>query len=532
MGIALSILIPVSGLQRPVVAAERIYATYGALEESVSIDSLEKFAKQGKIDEEIDTYLQNLSPQQQARLQRILLTPINLSPVAVSQFLYTPIGETLLQRFGQIIQTGSGQPSFYAIRSALTLAAADQQGLTLLNVLRYFPTSGIQIKLGRSLQIVEELQALIEQTNQAIALVSRQSTTKALTTNQVNLSQLPDIRELGTFTWNKRTITLYDQQRDRRYLADLYLPITRKPVPVIVISHGLGSDRYDFAYLAEQLASYGFAVAVPEHPGSNTAQLRALLNGRSNEVTNPKEFINRPLDVKYLLDVLEQLDRSNPNFQLQTQQVGIVGHSFGGYTALALAGAEINFSQLQRDCKNLNGSWNASLLLQCQALQLPRTKYNLQDPRVKGAIAINPITSSIFGQTEISQIRVPVMLIASSADTAAPALFEQILPFTWLTNPNKYLVLIEGATHFSATGESNLDTDPIQLPPSITGPAPTLARDYIKALSVAFLETYIADSRQYRPYLSAAYVQDISQSPLGLSLVQFLQDNQLSQFVK
>jgi len=41
---------------------------------------------------------------------------------------------------------------------------------------------------------------------------------------------------------------------------------------VIVISHGLGSDRTSFEYLATALASY-FA-AVPEHPGSNAQQLR------------------------------------------------------------------------------------------------------------------------------------------------------------------------------------------------------------------------------------------------------------------
>jgi predicted dienelactone hydrolase len=75
----------------------------------------------------------------------------------------------------------------------------------------------------------------------------------------------------------------------------------------------LGSNRKTFEYLAQQLASYGFAVAVPEHPGSNSEQLRSLLAGRSDEVTQPREFIDRPLDVKYLLDELERLDAANPN---------------------------------------------------------------------------------------------------------------------------------------------------------------------------------------------------------------------------
>jgi len=39
------------------------------------------------------------------------------------------------------------------------------------------------------------------------------------------------------------------------------------------------------------------------------------------------EFINRPLDVKYLLD--ERRDKSDPSFQLNLQQVGVIGQSLG-----------------------------------------------------------------------------------------------------------------------------------------------------------------------------------------------------------
>jgi predicted dienelactone hydrolase len=112
--------------------------------------------------------------------------------------------------------------------------------------------------------------------------------------------------------------------------------------PVIVISHGLGSDRTSFEYLAQHLASYGFAVAVPEHPGSSAEQLRSLLAGRAKTVAEPNEFINRPLDIKYLLNQLARLDASNSSFQLNLQQVGVIGQSFGGYTALALAVCSLN----------------------------------------------------------------------------------------------------------------------------------------------------------------------------------------------
>lgn len=531
VGITLSLLLfPATGVQSA-LAADRIYATYGALERSVAVDNLAQFAKTGEIDGEISAYLGRLNPRQRQRLRRILNTPINLSPVAISQFLYSPIGETLLRRLGQIIQTEAGQPGFYAIRAALILAAAEKpQGFTPIDVLRHFPTNGIRVSVGRSLAVVEELQALIDRTKSAIAIVQQQSAA-AINPQSANFSQLPNLRQPGSFSWNKRTLELYDRSRDRAFVADLYLPqrSNYSGLPVIVISHGLGSDRNTFAYLAQQLASYGFAVAVPEHPNSNTAQLRSLLNGRASTVTPPREFIDRPLDVSYLLDVLAELDRTEPSFALNLQQVGVIGHSFGGYTALALAGAPLNFDQLQQECQNLDDTLNLSLLLQCRVLELPRVQYNLQDPRIKAAIAINPITSSVFGQAGLSKIKVPVTIVSSSADKVAPALPEQILPFTWLTANNKYLLLLAGGTHFSATDKSDPGTEPLPIPESIVGPEPALAHRYLRAWSVAFFATYIANSQQYLPYLSADYAQAISQPPLTLSLVRVLPANQFAQ---
>jgi len=533
VGMALSIwLLPTVGTMRPAQASERIYISYGALERSISVASLETYAKTGKINDELAPYTQRVNQQQLAQLRRVLLSRINLNAVAVSQFFYTPIGERLLERLGEVIQIKARQPQpgFYAIRAALILAADDPQGLTLLNLLRKFPTSGIEIDLARSLQISEDLEKLINQTNQAVALVSQQSATEATSQPQkVNFSRLPDLRRRGQFTWTKQTLTLNNPQRSLQFLADIYLPRSNVRAPVIVISYGLGEDRTTFEYLAQHLASYGFVVGIPQNPGSSAEQLQALLAGRANDVAKPSEFINRTLYVKLLLDELQRRSQSDPTFKVNVQQVGVIGQSFGGYTALALAGAPLNFKQLKKDCASLNNSLNLSLLLQCRALQLPPGQYNLRDERVKAVIALNPIASSVFGQASLSQIQIPVMLVSGSIDTIAPALSEQILPFTWLTTPKKYLVVLKGGTHFSTVGESKMDTGSVPLPPQVIGPDPAAARRYTNALSVAFFQTYVTGVPQYRSYLSASYAQAISQAPLGLSLVQSLTATQLTQ---
>jgi predicted dienelactone hydrolase len=527
--------VPTVGMMRQALTAERIYASYSVVERSISVAALEKYAREGILDDELAVYAQYVSPQQLEQLRRVLLTQIDLTPVAVAQFLYTPQGIILLERLGQIIQTEARQPGFYAIRSALILAAATPDGLTPLNVLRQFPTRSIRIDLARSLRIAEQLDRLVSQTAQAIALVQQDAMNAANIQQPIDFWQLPDLRERGSFSWNQQTLTLYDPRRNRRFLADVYLPLNlEKPAPVIVISHGLGSDRTSFIYLATQLASYGFAVAVPEHPGSNAEQLRSLLSGVAAEVAEPNEFINRPLDVRYLLNELERLRISDSRFRnINVQQVGVIGQSFGGYTALALAGAPLNFEQLQQDCSRLSDSplWNVSLLLQCRALELPSTAYVLRDPRVKAAIAINPITSSVFGEASIKQISIPVMIVSGSADTIAPTLAEQIRPFNWLTISDRYLAVIAGATHFSTIGEAAPGSEPIAVPPQVIGPTPEVARIYMSALSVPFFETYINDSPQYRPYLSSAYAQAISENLLPISLVRSL-STQFSQFLR
>ncbi|MCX7596336.1 MAG: alpha/beta hydrolase [Fischerella sp.] len=514
-------------VSRPVLGAERLTLSYGLVKRSIPIASLEIYARTGKIDDELATYFKYAPKGRLPQIREVLLTPIPLNAVQVSQFLYTPIGERLLEDLAEVVQGETRSTGLYGIRAALILAAADPGGFTLLNILRKFPSRDISINLVRALQIANSFQNLVDRTQEAIALINKQAQQEAIT-NPADLISFSRINLLlpGTYQWQKQTITLEDRSRERRFPADIYLPQVSIARPVVVISHGLGSDRTSFAYLAERLASYGFVVAVPEHPGSNTEQLQALLSGRSAEITNPREFIERPLDIKYLLDELSRQSQSHPGWQgrLNLEQVGVVGQSFGGYTALALAGAPINFQELQNNCPPVQDTFNVSLLLQCLTVELPEfNKYHLSDPRIKAAIAINPVISTVLGKDSLSQIKIPVMIVSSSADTAAPALPEQILPFTWLTTPNKYLVLVNGGTHFSMIARSPNDVLP--LPEQVIGPYPALAQRYINVLGVAFFQTYIANQPGYLPYLSANYISIISQPPLPISLVRALDFN-------
>ncbi|BAY22786.1 hypothetical protein NIES2100_25500 [Calothrix sp. NIES-2100] len=537
--LVLSIVLPIFAISNSVMAAEQVYGSYSALKLSLPINSLENYAQTGVIDDKLTIYQQYLPAKKLEELRRILVTPVKVNPVVVSQFLYTPQGEFILKRLAAAIKTRSAvggsaslsprsQPEFQTLRSAFIWAAGEPGGLTLLNLLRKYPTSSINIDLAHSMGIAGELEQIITETSRAIAEVSKKSNLEATTQESINFSQLPDLRQQGQFRAQEYILKFSDLSRQRELLTDLYIPHVKSPAPVIVISHGLGTDSSNFRYLANHLASYGFAVVVPNHSGTRQGNVNA----------DADEFTDRPLDVKYILNELEKANESDPRFQglLNLQQVGVFGQSLGGYTALALAGAEINFAQLHKDCQPeiLQDTWNMSLLLQCRALALNQGRVkelNLRDERVKAAIAVNPITSSIFGKTGLRQIQIPVMLVGSSDDTVAPALFEQILPFSWFANSQKYLVMLVGGTHFSTIGNGNQGNEVVGDMSQVIGDRPDLARHYINALSLPFFQTYVARIAKYSPYLNAGYAKAISSQPLSVSFVQSLQTTELAQAV-
>ncbi|MEH2050927.1 alpha/beta hydrolase [Nostoc sp.] len=523
----------------PGLGAERIsfyYPPFGDF--SLSVDSLETFAKVGKIDQDFSFYANRATPEQLAQLRDLLQQRFNITPTLVSQVTYSPIGEQLVKQLGRLLLTESRKNGFYAIRASLILAAADRDGLTVVNLLRKFPSNTIRVNFTEGLRIVDDLSQLIKRKDEVFASLHKEAIAQAATSN-IDFSKQPDLRSPGKFTWQKKTFELNDISRSRRLPVDIYLPsagsqntkeLSSPPFPLIVISHGLASDRSTFVYLAEHLASYGFAVAVLEHPGSNAERFQQYFAGLAGP-PDAAEFINRPLDIKYLLNELQRLDKSDPTLQgkLNFQQVGAIGQSFGGYTVLTLAGANINFEQLRQDCNPDNSSFNLSLFLQCQATELPPKNYELKDDRIKAIIAINPIDSSVLGQGGISQIKIPVMLVAGSQDVFAPPVFEQIRPFTWLSDSNKYLALIENATHFSAIAEPTPENDVLPVPSALLGPDRAAVYSYLNALSVAFLETHLLNRPEYRSYLQPSYGTFISKEPLNLSLLQSLSVDQFRQ---
>ncbi|BAY39138.1 hypothetical protein NIES2111_34880 [Nostoc sp. NIES-2111] len=516
----------------PVIAAERIefnYPPFGDFD--IATADLEVFVNEGKISKNFAFYANRANPEQLKLARDFLRTKFPLSPTLVSQFTYSPIGEKMLQRFGELIQTQNRQNGFYALRSALILSAASPEGLSLVNILKNYSSPSIRLNFSETVKTMGQLSELLQKRDVVIAKIQQIANQEATNSQSIDFNQRPNIRKSGGFNTTKITLNLHDRSRDgqsrtvleRKYDVDVYLPqsqsATSTPYPVIVISHGLADNRNGFVYLAQHLASHGFVVAALDHPVANSKQFQQFLAGIASP-PRPTELIDRPLDVKYLLDELQRLSETDSRFKdkLNLQQVGVIGHSLGGYTALALAGGTFDFAKIRQEC-NPNRSLNISTFLQCRALDLKPDNYSVKDDRIKAIMVMNPLGSVVFGQTGMSTIPVPVMMVAGSQDIFTPAVPEQIRPFTNLPNKDKYLAVIENGTHFSAQSDLPNGENVIPVPQGLLGPERKNVHTYMNALGVAFFQTYLSARQEYKSYLTPAYAQFISQSPLNLSLV-------------
>jgi predicted dienelactone hydrolase len=331
-----------------------------------------------------------------------------------------------------------------------------------------------------------------------------------------------DLEIPGQYSWQKRTLTYKNPHRQQTSLFDLYQPEIERPVPLIAISHGLASNRKTFAYLAKHLASYGFAVAVIEHDDISLAKFDRFLAG-IEPFPKANNLVDQPLDISSVLDRLE----SESNLDLD--QVGIVGQSFGGYSALALSGGKLIPDQSVAECQTEDDSdvlLDLSSLAQCTFNLLYKSPVQLRDPRVKAVIAINPM-AKIFGSTGMSEINTPTMIISGSNDLIMPPVAEQIEPFSWLKEKEKYLVLVKPATHFSFLQES-LGVLPV--PDDVVGPRPIYAYPALKTLTTAFFQVYLAQQPKYQTYLQRDRIPQLDNNTFELFIMRHLDPAELEHF--
>lgn len=516
-------------------AAETVVLNFGPFSRQIEVEALSTWADGGEIDPALASLLRRLNPDQQEALRTSLTRSRPVSVVPLSQWFHDPMGERSLWFLGKFVQTQARLNGYQALRAAIIAAAAETGELSLLEVIRQFPTGTLNLDLQQVQTSLRQINQDTELTRTVVSALRQQSETAIAQQPPLNLAALPDLTQPGPYETTRLSWVMEDPSRDRRYPVELVMPenlaAVGRSVPVVVISHGLGDRPESFLDIAAQVASHGFLVALPEHIGSSLTQQQAMLNGRSRESFRAAEFLDRPLDITTLLDELERRNPDTFGGRLNVDRVVAVGHSFGGYTVLALGGATVDFERLAQRCRpDVNLLVDAALALECRALELIDQPEALQrlgqagvkDDRVAVVMAFAPV-SNLFGPAGVANISVPTMLFSGAFDVLTPVVPQQVATFSWLTTGDRYLYLADNTSH--SPGLTRLTSDLVNLDQQIEkslDEALGMTRGVNSALIIAFAQVYAAEQSAYAPFLTAAYVEATSVDPFRVHLVQGL----------
>lgn len=499
------------------LAAERVTVRAGFLQQSVEVNALEDFVKTGKVPPAFKPYEFLLT----SNLRQVLNRSLHVDPILVKPFLTdlfsSSDGAKLLEQLSIALPGSSAQK----IEETFSQALQKNNTLSFLSFLKAYPSDNLTFDLPSIAKIAVQLNASSLQNQLIGPQLERELEVKV---NQKTAFKL-DPTALGNETVSTATFLLRDRKRQRDIPVDLYYSANPRG-PLVVISHGFAADRKFLKYLARHLASHGLTVAALDHPGSNIAALfKTAVSMKLNKLLPASEFIDRPQDVTFLLDKLEKLNlrRGILHGKINTKQVTVIGHSYGSYTALALAGAELNPRALREFCQALTplerspADW-----LQCAGAELPYGKRQFRDSRVAQVIALNPIIGNLFGN-DLSGVRVPTLILSSSDDGVTPTISHQLQPFKQLRG-EKYLLVAFGGTHMSVTDMSNMGSTVGQstLVREVIGTEAKPIRQLVKGISLAFVEQLTPDAATYRSFLSPVYVQSFSNHLLSFRLAREL----------
>lgn len=223
--------------------------------------------------------------------------------------------------------------------------------------------------------------------------------------------------------------------------------------PLVVFSHGSGGSRVLALWLTEHLASHGFVVVAIDHPQNNVA---ATLSGGQDF---PLSYALRPLDVLRAIDWA----RSEADFRdmVDGDRVAVIGHSFGGYTALSVGGARLDMDKLQAWCDAQNDPEQA-LALTIGVCFLENAGQQIAEYRgyddvptgawdatvtegVRAVVALAPWNAPIMNQ-EANET--PTLFIVGDSDRVTPAERDTFVMFDEMRHADRWLVTFELADHY------------------------------------------------------------------------------------
>jgi len=235
-------------------------------------------------------------------------------------------------------------------------------------------------------------------------------------------------------------------------LRDAAFAPTQQAYPLVILSPGFALGTTAYAWQAEHLASHGYVVIAPEHDERYDVTMTSFW---------PADII-RPLDTLKVLAFVDTQVAAGGEFDglVDSQLVAVIGHSSGGSTALAAAGARLNTDYLQVHCDAVKvaadpSAWLCDLALPFLGDMAALAGLDSVPQGVWPSTAAERIDAVVsmageaykFGPLGLAEVTVPVMVMSGTLDTGSPYAWNTPLAYDSVASEKKALVTFQDAEH-------------------------------------------------------------------------------------
>lgn len=194
------------------------------------------------------------------------------------------------------------------------------------------------------------------------------------------------------------------------------------------------------------MASLGYIVFSVKHPNDNYQD--------NSSARKEKNWVNRPKHISKALDTILANDEFKP--LIDEERIGIIGHSAGGYTALALIGGQPNTANIEAHCANTDdddifcgSSIFSRLMGWFSDDEEPKGIIkNTRDARIKAAVLMTPVGVLFSHSNALDNVKVPVLIYRAGKDDVLVYPYHAETIHRQLSEQSR-LVVVENAGHYS-----------------------------------------------------------------------------------
>ena len=215
-------------------------------------------------------------------------------------------------------------------------------------------------------------------------------------------------------------------------------PVEGNGLALVVVSHGTGSTPWLHRDLAAHLARTGFVVALIQHPGNNRGD--DSLAGKAVNLENRPRHVRLAIDAAFADDVVGR--------HLSHGGVAVIGHSLGGYTALAVAGGKPSSFPWETP----DGT--------AGPLAVER------DARVRALVLLAPATAWFMADGALADVDVPILMRSGEKDAHAEPFHARIVEQS-IRDPKRLdHAVVANAGHFAFVSPYPPEMQDPAIPPS------------------------------------------------------------------